>query len=262
MPSEHVQHRREECPCDRVRLHRRRWRHGRLRGGRPADPGRRHPGAAAGGRERRADPRHDRAGRVAAAPRHASGLGRRHHRARRMRGRWPIPGAGPWAGPARSTPWRTSAGTGRSTTAGPRAGRLAGVSRTCCRTSGAASRPKAATRRCAEPSGPVRVAPAAEAARHPVARAFAEALGQIGCPVDRRSQRPAAGGRGLGRPGHRRRPAGQPGRCLPAARPGPPEPDGRGRLPGHPPAGRARPLHRRELPPRRRAGPGAAPAGR
>ena len=31
--------------------------------------------------------------------------------------------------------------------------------------------------------GPVRVAPAAEAARHPVARAFAEALAQIGCPV-------------------------------------------------------------------------------
>jgi choline dehydrogenase len=31
--------------------------------------------------------------------------------------------------------------------------------------------------------GPVRVAPAAEAGRHPVARAFAEALGQIGCPV-------------------------------------------------------------------------------
>src|SRR5580704_8964191 len=31
--------------------------------------------------------------------------------------------------------------------------------------------------------GPVRVAPAAEACRHPVARAFAEALGQIGCPV-------------------------------------------------------------------------------
>ena len=31
--------------------------------------------------------------------------------------------------------------------------------------------------------GPVRVAPAAEADRHPVARAFAEALAQIGCPV-------------------------------------------------------------------------------
>jgi len=31
--------------------------------------------------------------------------------------------------------------------------------------------------------GPFRVAPAAEAARHPVARAFAEALAQIGCPV-------------------------------------------------------------------------------
>jgi len=31
--------------------------------------------------------------------------------------------------------------------------------------------------------GPVRVAPAAEAGRHPVARAFAEALAQIGCPV-------------------------------------------------------------------------------
>ena len=31
--------------------------------------------------------------------------------------------------------------------------------------------------------GPVRVAPAAEAGRHPVARAFADALGQIGCPV-------------------------------------------------------------------------------
>ncbi len=31
--------------------------------------------------------------------------------------------------------------------------------------------------------GPVRVAPAEQAARHPVARAFAEALAQIGCPV-------------------------------------------------------------------------------
>ena len=31
--------------------------------------------------------------------------------------------------------------------------------------------------------GPVRVAPAAQAARHPVARAFAEALAEIGCPV-------------------------------------------------------------------------------
>ena len=31
--------------------------------------------------------------------------------------------------------------------------------------------------------GPVRVAPAEQAGRHPVARAFAEALGQIGCPV-------------------------------------------------------------------------------
>ncbi len=31
--------------------------------------------------------------------------------------------------------------------------------------------------------GPVRVAPAAEADRHPVARAFAEALTQVGCPV-------------------------------------------------------------------------------
>ena len=31
--------------------------------------------------------------------------------------------------------------------------------------------------------GPVRVAPAAQAARHPVARAFAEALVEIGCPV-------------------------------------------------------------------------------
>jgi len=31
--------------------------------------------------------------------------------------------------------------------------------------------------------GPVRVAPAAEADRHPVARAFAEALAEIGCPV-------------------------------------------------------------------------------
>ena len=31
--------------------------------------------------------------------------------------------------------------------------------------------------------GPVRVAPVPEAGRHPVARAFAEALGQIGCPV-------------------------------------------------------------------------------
>jgi choline dehydrogenase len=32
-------------------------------------------------------------------------------------------------------------------------------------------------------AGPVRVAPVPETARHPVARAFAEALQQIGCPA-------------------------------------------------------------------------------
>ena len=68
-------------------------------------------------------------------------------------------------------------------TAGPRAGRPAGDMRTCCRTSGAASTPPAATRALRGTGGPVRVAPVPEPDRHPVASAFAEALHQAGCPV-------------------------------------------------------------------------------
>ena len=130
-----------------------------------------------------ADPRHDRAGRVARAAGHRGGLGRRHQRAGRRRAGAPTPGAGPWAGPARSTPWRTCAATGRSTTAGPRPGRPGGDMRTCCRTSGAASTPTAATRRCAAPRARSGSPRSRRRDRHPVAVAFAEALAQIGCPV-------------------------------------------------------------------------------
>ena len=62
----------------------------------------------------------------------------------------PYPGAGSWADLVPSTPWPSCAATGRSMTAG-RPGPSAGDSRTCCRTSGAASTPTA-TRRCAEPA--------------------------------------------------------------------------------------------------------------
>ncbi len=45
-------------------------------------------------------------------------------------------GAGPWAGRVPSTPWRTSAATGPSTTAGLRPAPLAGGPMTCCLFSG------------------------------------------------------------------------------------------------------------------------------
>ena len=73
----------------------------------------------------------------------------------------PQAGAGPVAYTARpslgrvrlrSTRWRTCAGIARSTTAGPRTGRPAGGSRTCCRTSGASNGRTAVTRRCAVPT--------------------------------------------------------------------------------------------------------------
>ena len=60
-------------------------------------------------------------------------------------------------------------------------------------------------------SGPVRVAPVPEPDRHPVAAAFAEALAQAGCPVTDDLSGARARRGGLGRPGHRRRAAGQPG---------------------------------------------------
>ena len=108
-------------------------------------------------------------------------------------------------------------------------------------------------------AGPVRVAPVPEPERHPVAVAFAAALAQAGYPATADLSGTGPGRDGLGRPGHRRRAAGQPGRRLPDARQVPPQPDRPGRLPGHGPAGAARPLHRRQLPPRRRASPGAHP---
>jgi choline dehydrogenase-like flavoprotein len=127
-----------------------------------------------------------------------------------------LPRAGSSAGPAPSTPRPTFARTGRSTTAGPRAARPAGDSRTCCRASSAAR---------ARPAG-------SGAARHGWPRAGQpgdrrSASGRTGlrggarprrAPGLQRSQRLAAGGRGLARPGHRRRRAGQLGRWLPAAR--------------------------------------------
>ena len=144
--------------------------HGRLRAGRPAHRGPRHPGAAAGSRQRGADPRHDRAGRLARPARQRRRTGLCHQRRRPMPGRCPTRAAGRWAGPARSTPWPTSAATGRSTTPGPRPGRPAGDSRTCCRTSGAASTPRAGTRRCAAPAARSGSPRSPRPDRHPVAR--------------------------------------------------------------------------------------------
>ena len=168
---------------DRVRLHRRGWGHRGLRPGGPALPGSRRPGAAAGGGQLRADPRDDRAGRVAADSSARRPTGPMSPPPRRRPGRWPTRGAGPWAGRARSTPWRTCAGTGRCTTAGPRAARPGWGSRTCCRTSGAASSATGRDPALRGTAGPVRVGPGPGAHRHPVARAFAEALAQLGCPV-------------------------------------------------------------------------------
>ena len=111
-------------------------------------------------------------------------------------------------------------------------------------------------------SGPVRVGPVPESSRHPVARAFAEALCSIGCPVTgdlSGYQQEGVAWADLAIAG---RAAGQPGRCLSAACPAPPQPDCSGRLPGHRPARAARPLHRGQLPPRRRTRRRRTPPGR
>ena len=110
--------------------------------------------------------------------------------------------------------------------------------------------------------GPVRVAPAAEADRHPVARAFAAALSQIGCPVtDDLSGRQQEGVAWVDLAidgGHRVSPADA--YLRPAlSRPNLTVED---RLPGDPPAGGARPLHRRQLRPRRGRRPRRGPTGR
>ena len=109
--------------------------------------------------------------------------------------------------------------------------------------------------------GPVRVAPVPEpAGTRP--RRVRRGPGAPGCPVTDDLSGAAAGGGGLGRPGHRRRTAGQPGRRLPAARPGPPEPHRPGRLPGHPPAHAARPVHRASATSATASRPQAHTAGR
>ena len=160
------------------------------------------------------DPGHDRARRLAGAAGHRGGLGRPSPPRRPTPGRCPTPGAGRWAGPGRSTPWPTSAATARSTTPGPRPGRpgwgFADLLPYFRRSEHAARpRPGAARHR-----GPVRVAPV-PGRRHPVAAAFAAALTAIGLPGRPVISAARARRGGLGRPGHRRRAAGQPGRRLP-----------------------------------------------
>ena len=162
---------------------------------------------------------------------------------RRTRGRWPTPGAGPWAAPTPSTPWPTCAGTGRSTTAGPRAGRgqKQGFRGPAARISGAASHPDGEGRDPAlrGTEGPVRVAPAAETARHPVAARVRRGLGRRSAvrltdDLEAAHQQEGVAWVDLAIDGGQRiDPAGR----LPAARPAPPEPDGRSRLfPGNAPA--------------------------
>ena len=194
--------------------------------------------------QRGADPRHDGAERVAAllgtAADWASLAGDQAAIGNAVIAR----GAGRSAGPARSTRWRTCAATGRSTTAGPRAARPAGDSRTCCPASSAARARPGVIPRCA--AWTARCGSARRSADpHPVARGLRRGARRGRPPGLRRSQRHRAGGRGLARPGHRRRRAGQLGRRLPAARAGSAQPDRRDRLPGHGPRGAPRPVHRR-----------------
>ena len=97
-------------------------------------------------------------------------------------------------------------------------------------------------------SGPVRVAPVPEGDRHPVARAFAEALTRNGCPAtDDLSGYRQEGVCWADLAIAAFRGTGQPGRRLPPSRLGTPEPDRPDSLPGNPAAHTARTLHRSQL---------------
>ena len=162
-----------------------------------------------------------------------------------MPGRWLTTAAGAWAGPARSTPWRTCAATGRSMTAGPRAGRPAGDMRTCCRTSGAASTPTDATR-AARHGRPGLVAPV------PRAGPASGAVRVRRRPGTRRAARSPMTSAGSGKKARAwvdlaiaRWQRVSPDSAYLPARPAPPETSiVRACLPGHRLARAARPVHR------------------
>ena len=253
---------RERNAVTELRLHHRRRRHGRLRAGRPAQRGSRHPGAAAGSGQRRADPRHDRAGRVARTAGHRGGLGRCHHRAGRRRAAAlpPGPGAGRVRRDQRHGP-RTRPPGGLRRLGRRRGGRL-GIRGPAAvlPAQRAHRRPRPGAARHRRP-GPGRPGPGSQPASGRRSRS-PRPCAQLGCPVTD----DLSGARQEGVAwadlaidgGQRVSPADA--YLRPALHR--PQPDRPGRLPGHRPAGAARPVHRRQLPPRRGTSRRRTPPGR